>query len=379
MLAQPIIDTLPGGIEQVVSPGPTSWEGESGWQLELVHEITGEEGTPSEVINPNSLAVDEWGRVFVVDQKPAVIKVYGTDGRFIRTIGGEGAGPGEFRTGFIAVRHGVVVVQDPRVNRVTVWDTSGTMLRNWHSTCCYFSDIQIDPDGLIHVPSVVRLAAGQSRPPGIPYLRWTLEGELRDTLWVPTGPEDQKYWSVTVNQGGQNTMALSTAIPLMPRLLSGYHPDGGFLIAWSGGYRIARAPHAADTTRLFGRAWTPDPVSAERRQFEVETMANQFKGSYGEENLRRSFRTEDIPGVAPAFVALHADRAGNSWIRLDPGLDTTRTRFDVYDPAGVLLGTVAVASALPRWGQMAFGRDELVAARETADGIPVVARYRLVR
>ena len=53
-------------------------------------ETTGDPQTPGELIDPNSVALDEWGRAFVVDQKPSVIKVFDANGSYIRTIGGEG-------------------------------------------------------------------------------------------------------------------------------------------------------------------------------------------------------------------------------------------------------------------------------------------------
>lgn len=377
MLAQPVIDTLPGGIERVTSPGPTSWEGTNGWQLELVHEVTGPEGTPGELIDPRSLALDDAGRAFVVDQKPAVIKVYGADGQFIRTIGGEGAGPGEFRVGFLAVHQGLVVLQDPQTTRTTVWDTTGTMVRNWVSTCCYWSNIQVDRQGLVYIPSMLPRAADDRASRGTPYVRWTLEGVVHDTVWVPTGSGDTKQWTVTVGEGGRNQMMMSTSVPLSPILVSGFNPAGGFLVGWSEGYQIAGMPNSTDTSTVFGRAWTPAPVTAERKQAEVERMIAQVGTEYGEENLRRTFKVEDIPATAPAFVAFHVDGNGNRWIRLDPGLDTTRTRFDLFTAAGVLLGEVSVAPALPLYGAMAFGRDELVVARENADGVPVLARYRV--
>ncbi len=377
MLAQPVIDTLPGGIERVISPGPTSWEGTGGWQLELVHEVTAEEGTPGELINPQSLALDDWGRVFVVDQKPAVIKVYGVDGQFIRTIGGEGAGPGEFRVGFVAVHEGMVVLQDPQTTRTTVWDTTGTMVRNWSSSCCYWSDIQVDRQGLVYIPSVLQRGSGEERRPGTPYVRWTLEGVVHDTVWVPEASGQTKIWTVTAGEGSTNRMMMSTSVPLSPRLVMGYHPAGGFLVGWSESYQIARSPDGSDTLQVFGRGWSPEPVTAARKQAEVDAMVNRLKDPYGEEVLRKSFKVEDIPNQAPAFLALHVDRNGNRWVRLDPGLDTTRTRFDIYDEQGVLLGALAVSPALPMYGRLVFGRDELVVARENADGIPVVARYRV--
>ena len=43
-----------------------------------------------------SLAVDDKGNIFVLDKKAADIKVFDKDGRFMKTIGRRGQGPGEF-------------------------------------------------------------------------------------------------------------------------------------------------------------------------------------------------------------------------------------------------------------------------------------------
>lgn len=374
VLARPTIDTLPGGIPRVMNSAPTQWAGTDGWRLELVQELTGEEGTPSELVNPQSLALDAWSRVYVVDQKPMGIKVYGADGRFIRTIGREGEGPGEFRSGFIAVHNGYVVIHDPNVARTTVWDTTGTYLRSWNSSCCFWSDIQVDRQGRIYVPTMI---PGPANAPerGTPYVRWTLQGVEVDTIWVPRNETQARYWTVTTSQGGRTVAQMMMGVPLTPRIISTLNPDGGVIFGWSADYQVAVSAAGEDTSMVFGRVWTPLPVTAERKRLEVETMVSRLARNYGEDNLRQTFKTEDIPSSIPAFVGIHVDGDGYRWIRLDPGTDSTRSTFDIFSAEGNFLGTLETSPALPQYGRMAFGRGELVVARENDDGLPVVVRY----
>jgi hypothetical protein len=149
------------------------------------------------------------------------------------------------------------------------------------------------------------------------------------------------------------------------------------VVGWSSDYQVAVAPHGSDTSSVFRRDWSPEPVTDVRRNFEVEATMRNLGEGFEEATLRQSFNPGDIPATAPAFVALHVDQNSNRWVRLDPGMDTTRTRFDVYDPEGAFLGMVAVASPLPMYTGMAFGKDEIVVTRENIDGIPVLARYRV--
>ncbi|MFN2317433.1 MAG: 6-bladed beta-propeller [Gemmatimonadales bacterium] len=376
MLAQPVIDSLPGGIPRVMSPAATQWAGETGWQLELVQEITGEEGAESELINPQSIAIDDWGRVYVVDQKPMTIKVYGPDGAFIRTIGREGEGPGEFRVGFLAVHNGHVVIHDPRVARTSVWDTAGTFQRSWTSSCCYWSDIQVDRQARIYVPTMIQ-APRDAPSRGTPYVRWKMQGAAVDTIWVPRNESQSRTWTVSTGSGTRSVARMMMTVPLTPRIVSTLNPDGGVVYGWSGDYQIAVSSAGEDTSMVFGRSWTPVPITAERKRFEVEAMIAQVGPNIEDNTLRQTFKTEDIPDAAPAYISVNVDREGHRWLRLDPGMDSTRSTFDIFNAEGVYLGALGVSPALPLYGRMAFGRGELVVARENEDGLPVVARYAI--
>ena len=134
-LSRAVTDTLPGGIVRVMSSGPTAWTDSTGARLVGEGRFQGQDGTPAELGEPGSIAVDDAGRIYVADRKPAGIKVFTPDGKLVRVIGREGEGPGEFRVGFIAVRGAHLVLHDPQLARTSVWDTSGTFQKSWHSSC----------------------------------------------------------------------------------------------------------------------------------------------------------------------------------------------------------------------------------------------------
>lgn len=376
-LARAVVDTLPGGIPRVTSPGPTAWTDSTGAGLVEEVRFSGEDGTPAEIGQPQSLAVDETGRVYVVDSKPAVIKVFAPDGSLVRTIGREGEGPGEFRAGFIAVRDGHVVIHDPELARTSVWDTAGGFLRSWHSSCCYFSDIQIDRQHRIHVPTAFGRAKGQL-PRGVPYVRWSLDGDNLDSVWVPHR-EATKVWKVSIKgSDGDDVMAMVLPVPLQPDVKSALHPDGGIVHGWTGAYWLVRSPAGSDSARVFGRGWTPEAIADDRRTAAVEAQVKQVAEGYGEENARRAFALADVPGTLPAFFGLRVDESGRVWVRRHPVAlaDTARTAFEVFDSTGAYLGPVVVPLKLPEYGLQAWTRTGLVAIVEDEDGRPTVVRFR---
>jgi hypothetical protein len=377
-LARAVVDTLPGGIPRVTSAGPTAWTDSTGARLVEEARFSGEDGTPAEIGQPISLAVDGEGRVYVVDSKPAVIKVFTPDGSLVRRIGGEGEGPGEFRVGFIAVRGSNLVLHDPQIGRTSVWDTSGSFRRSWRTACCYWSDIQIDGRGQVYVPST---AAGRPGEPsrGIPYVRWSTDGTAIDTAWVPRR-EAGKYWTVTIKgSDGKPVMAMSTGIPFLPSSVSALHPHGGVVYGWTGEYSLVRSESGGDSVRVFGRAWAPEVISDERRKAAVEARIKDVSESYGEDAARSAFALADVPGTLPAFAGLRVDESGRTWVRRHAVTlaDTARTAFEVFDSAGAYLGPVTVPIRLPEFGLQTWTRNGLVAIVEDDDGRPTVVRFRL--
>jgi hypothetical protein len=375
-LTRAVTDTLPGGIVRVMSPGPTAWADSAGARLLEEGRFQGQDGTAAELGEPRSIAVDALDRIYVADRKPTSIKVFTADGKLVRVIGREGEGPGEFRAGFIAVRGAHLVLHDPELARTSVWDTSGTFLRSWHSSCCYWSDIQVDRLDRISVPSVVPGNPGDP-PHGAPYVRWTMDGVAVDTLWVPVR-ESPKHWTITLGRGTKNMVSMMTGVPLMPETVWTLHPDGGLLVGWTGAYSVVRSGTGRDSVRVFGRAWTPEAASDERRKAAVEERIKQSAQQFTADALRAAFHLDDVPRTLPAFESLRVDLSGRVWVRRYAVADTSRTLYDVFDSTGAWLGPVSVPLRIPEYGLQAWTRDGLVAIVEDAEGRPTVVRLRLV-
>jgi hypothetical protein len=191
---------------------------------------------------------------------------------------------------------------------------------------------------------------------------------------VPQAGEP-KYWTV---KQGKNTM-MATGIPAAPRMVSAPDPFGGLLFGYSAEYRIVSSPDGRDTTAIFGRAWTAEPVSSAWRHATVERMIAQQGKNWPEGSLREAFREDQIPGTFPAFAGIAVDGAGNRWVQLTSGADTNVTRLDVFDPAGRYLGPVRIGRNLPIYGAVTWTADDVYAVLESDEGSPAVMRYHIER
>ncbi len=71
---------------------------------------------------PSSVAVDAFGRIYVLDSQEGRIQKYDKDGKYLATIGRKGQGPGEFQvpTGLVLDTDGSLIVTDLRSQK-KVW------------------------------------------------------------------------------------------------------------------------------------------------------------------------------------------------------------------------------------------------------------------
>jgi hypothetical protein len=366
VLAKAVTDTLPGGIRRVMSPGPTAWTDTNGWKLVAELRIEGSEGDSAILSDPISLALDDDGRVYVADVRPAMVKVFDRTGRLIRTIGRDGSGPGEFTFPLLAIYGSTLLVHDPRQSRISVFDTSGSFVRSWTTVCCEPEPITVDNEGLVYING--------SSPPdsGRMIVRYTLEGIIRDTVLLPRDQKREQWELVTIKG------PMPVSVPLAPRLLQRSNPEGGFLMGMTGHYIITASRTGRDTLMLFGRDWSANSVSLSRRQAAADSVIEIVSEVVGEAVARREINAGDVPATAPAFGDIAVDGRGYRWIMVDPGDDAGHTWFDVFDSAGVYLGQVAGPPSLTR-RRMAWNNDAMAAYEVDDSGIPVVIKYAIRR
>lgn len=362
-----------------MSPAPTGWADSAdrrAWRLVPDGVFAGEPGTPSELIDPSALAVDAAGRIYVADRKPVVIKVFDASGRFLHAIGREGEGPGEFRAPFIAVHGASLVVHDPQVSRTSVFDTAGTFVRSWSSSCCYWDEIAVDSAGFAYVPTV---RSGEGDDQSDLRVRYALDGSPRDTVRLSRGPEPAMWTFTGSRGGGTNRMQMMMSVPLSAGTVRSYHPEGGMVYGFAQSYELVRTRTGSDSALVFGRAWTPEPLPDSVRQAAVARQVERLGEDFSEAAIRDAIAQAEVPKVAPPYSDVSVDGEGNTWVRVGADDGILPVRFDVFARDGAWLGRVTVNAAIPRFGAVRWTADALYAVMEDEGGVPAIHRYRIER
>lgn len=367
--ATAVIDTLPGGIPRVTNSAPAGWADTNGWRFVELPEISPAAGSPGELIDPSGIAMDAARRLYVVDKSPVVIKQYDSSGTFIRTIGREGDGPGEFRVAYVAVRGNRLLVHDPAAQRTSLFDTSGTFIRSFHSVGRVWDQVALDAAGRAVLPTMDLVPSDTA--PAREYVRFDSLGAVVDTIRVPQLIKTPEW---TVERNGNPF--LSMPVPFAPTTAFTFGPDSGLVYGATNGYTLVQSSGHGDTMRVWRRAWTPAPLSDSLRSNTFDAMVEHLKSEKLDEvTIHNALHLSDIPSTAPAFLGILSDDNGNTYT---PSLPANgAAHFDVFDATGVWLGTMPRPAAFHGLSAGVLAHGMFVGVATGDDGLPMIRRWAI--
>ncbi len=371
-LNEPVVDTLDGGIVRVTNPGPTRWVDTNGWKLVEETIIRPEEGSPGELSEARRLVADDSGYVYVMQREPVTVKVFGPDGAWVRDIGREGDGPGEFRDGMLGIHGDTLIIQDANNSRITIFLTDGSFLGTTKSQCCYFmSNFTVLTDGLAMVPGPPPPGFGEAA--GAFYLT-RMDGTVTDTIALPKQDDrdTEGAWTVT-RRSGRGTSMMSAPIPGTPQEEGLFRADGRHVSGTTDLYRLAITRGFTDTLRVI-EATAPQlkRTEAERDSVFEDAIANISEG--WRDAVREVADRGQIPADRPLWSGMMTDQQNRIWVGL-PGPGTDVATLEVFSPDGVLLGKVPAPH--PKILDGFWTRDHLYLRDETELGLPMIRVYRL--
>lgn len=284
------------------------------------------------------------GRIVVANAGTSELRFYGPDGSYLFAAGGSGDGPGEFqRLSRVDVGRDSVWAFDAGNRRVSVFDAAGTFVRSF----------LLEPPAEAGYPSYAgrfsdgTLLATVSRVIGPDELS-DAEVIRRPFTFLTYGPEGAPRDTVGTYPGGGSFIRLH---------------DGGSLSVWTVPFDT-RTAHAVAGDRLFlgptdafrievrdggGRLLRsirvphePRPVTPELREAFIEERVAEREDPEARREARENYEEIPFPERVPAFADLLADADGRVWAQEYPLPGEEGTRWTVFDPTGVRLGTVAL-------------------------------------
>lgn len=373
------LDTLSSGAVLVHNPATGTWSPDQAWRIEQDLRIGAAEGEGPDVFGRvGDLAVDPAGRIYVLDTQAQEVRVFDAQGRYVRTLGRKGGGPGELRgaTGMGFAPDARLWVVDPDAARYSVWDTAGTLVAAYRRPGgAVFGRWQggFDREGRLYDVGAVYDVALISAQRTVLQGRHAILLRLRDSVVVDSFPLPElevPVFPLTLRSGNE-TSRLLLAVPFAPTLVWKIDPRGYLVSAITDRYRIVYQTFSGDTVRIVERAYEPVPVTDADRAREVSRLA-EFSKMGGDVDVSRFGKTRAAVGQ------LYVDDRSYLWIR--PTLpENERTpdgvTFDVFDPDGRYLGMARTDFKIP--GVMVVRGDHLYAMALDSLDVPYVVRGRI--
>ena len=313
------------------------------------------------------------GRIAVANMGTNELRLYSREGEHLKTLGGEGQGPGEYR----GIRYlwrlpgDSILVEDGLNDRMNLYTRDGDLVRTWPAR-------ELSP--FVTPPPVGRFPDGQwlvlaSRTVGEPPDPVEFRGLLvtyasntpADTIAeIPGGPG---YFE----QIGPNMVRLHAPFATGSRVAVA----GNRILAGNGAQFEIRVlssrGHLEAIWRVRGlrRAVTPEDIAADKAAILDRARTD---------NQRRRFEAEyarvPIPESMPAYSRFLTDHNNNLWVEQYHAVQDTTRRFVVLTPDGEPVAEVTVPGDLD---VRQVGENDILGIWRDESGVEFVRRYGLDR
>jgi sugar lactone lactonase YvrE len=363
------MDTMPDGRVVVTNPAEGMWPAGQGWRVVEEIRIGAEDGNGPEVLGRiSALVEDAGGRIWALEADDQAFRVFGADGRFIRTVGRKGGGPGEMRqvSGVAETRDGHLMVVDMQGGRISVFDTAGSFLRGIPLSGGF---VIIPWPGGIDSAGYFYNAIPRPVSGGFEWalVRYDSAMTPLDTLIPPRPPEPNAFEHVS-SRG-----SLRAGVPFTPGLRWQLTRQGDFWVIHTGTYELFRQSARGDTIRVLTKPFETVPVTSAEKDSALARL-KWFTDQGGKVDRSR------IPDTKPAVEWFRVAEDGYLWVNaVQADTGAQRRVFEIFDPEGRFLGEVRLPFPLMSSPAPILRPDRLIGVTQDDAGVPYIVRARIER
>jgi hypothetical protein len=190
-----VVDTI-GDTVRVHTTGGQVWPADARLESEVAIGVL--DGTPEyQFGNIRALAAGPDGRIYVLDGHGPVVRMYAADGTYLRDVGREGEGPGEYKqpdSGLAFLSDGRLALRDPGNGRISLYSADGEYLDSWPvaGSMNTSNPMVVTRSGIALTPVIKNLGAsvtewerGMATIPTGRSTPWTCRISVTRTRWFP--------------------------------------------------------------------------------------------------------------------------------------------------------------------------------------------------
>lgn len=344
--------------------------------------LLADDGTPEKLFSRVTARRLASGEIIVADQGTVSIRVFGRDGRLLRTLARQGPGPGELPAGFVLTmcQDTLVAIGQPPFapSGVHIFVAGAGDVRSFRP--------RVEGEGLITAFDCLdggRLLVRRggnfrplARPPDVNALTpdtvtyGILSTDPAKVAWLP--PAITQWY---VGYPWPNGPMPSAMAP---------HPFVPATLVVSSGDRVWFVDTGTGTLQAFDTSGTvvvTQQLTVPRQPFDSDALERRLARA-----LREAQRAVDtarqtaihasrfLPATMPIASAAYAAEGGGLWLRVFNLDDEAQQRFIVIGPDGVAIGTTVLPA---RFDVHQIGRDFVLGVRRDESGVESVVEFTL--
>ena len=329
------------GVTIVRNPESPVYEG-SLFTTEEELSIGGEEGRDTYAFSDIShLTADDQGRIYALDRKESHVKVFDAEGRYLRTIGRPGQGPGDLNEPIFVyfLRNELLVTQ---YERLSFFSSDGDLLRTVPMVKETPSRARCNSRGNI-------IGTSSAFDPATPK---TYAFVLK--LYDPKVNPIKELARVQLERrlGGPIN-------PMIPVVYMTVDDQDNVIFGYPGPYEIQVFDSDGNLTRRILKTYKPVAITEEEKAEAVKGAPSQIEFEFPENH--------------PPFLRFIHDETGRLYVQTyEKGAAKDVYLHDVFDRDGRYIARVPL-KRIP----VLFRKGKLYSLEESDEGYPVIKRYRV--
>lgn len=361
-------------IVENVAADSTAW---TWWSLEGPRlDIGGETAEGAEVLFrvAGAVRLDD-GILVVANGGSSELRFFDTTGAAVRSTGGAGDGPGEFRgLGAIFLAGDTLLAYDVQLRRMSVFTRDGRFVRDFQLRAgnSLAAPVGRLEDGRIvgRTTEFAAIEAGEVpegvQRPTLHFITFDGVGQALDT--VSTFPGDERV----IHMRGNAIQVLTLPFGRRPTFAA----RGDALIAAAQDAPEVRIVDASGATRRIIRTGAaPVPLTPERLNARIEQLTGVAPEPL-RAGMRETYRRHPAPDHLPPYGAMLVDAAGNIWLADTEDPLVAAPAWTVFDVRGVAMARAAFPA---RFRPFDIGDDYVLGVLRDELDVEHVQLYVLVK
>lgn len=336
------------------APGITEEEEGGNWTVDMEPSVVigAQSGEPEELLYYVSGARRfRDGRIVVANAGTSELRFFDSQGRYLKSVGRQGEGPGEFReVSRIQVTHlDSLLVWDQSSRRISVFDEEGSFVRSFMTPS--FRDFPTTPvgvfsDGTIAFRTLTVYPEGDERTgvtrDPVHYVRVDSRGSILNE--IGSFPGNEVY-----RPSGESEYVIFS----LPLLRTTREAVSGMdlIVGTAHTFEVQVYGSEGVSKRLVRWEGSIDPITQEDIEEVIAARLGRARDEAQRLDWAELLQTAQFPEVLPAYGNVVADVRGNIWVEEYQSPDLSRTEegrvhWSVFSPEGKWYSDIELPTSL---------------------------------